>query len=354
MSPGGEDGEFGALRALSARIGADPRLVQAAGGNTSLKHEGLLWVKASGTWLAQAETRAILVPVRLGPLRAALAAGDTAAESALGFVDPARNPEGLRPSIETALHAALPHRVVVHVHCVDTIAHAIEVGAEARLAPLLAGLSWRFIPYARPGVPLAAAIGGGSVRYGAAADVLVLGNHGLVVGGETVAAAEALLRDVCRRLARPARVAAAAEEEARLARLAEGTGWRVAPAAVHGTATDPAALAVARRGSLYPDHVIYLGPGVLVVEAGESLGAALALRQAAGGPEPPLALVPGAGALMSASASAGEVALAQCLADVTLRVPEGARVSVLGPAAEAELLGWDAEAYRRALERKLP
>ena len=32
------------------------------------------------------------------------------------------NPGGLRPSIETTMHAALPHPVVVHVHCVETIA----------------------------------------------------------------------------------------------------------------------------------------------------------------------------------------------------------------------------------------
>ena len=67
---------------------------------------------------------------------------------------------------------------------------------------------------------------------------------------------------------------------------------------------------------------------------------------------PPLALVPGAGALMRENTSAGEVALARCLANVTLRVTQGTAVTILGPAAEAELLGWDAEAYRRALDAK--
>ena len=47
--------EMTALRALSAKVGANPLLVQAAGGNTSLKENGVLWIKASGTWLMNAE-----------------------------------------------------------------------------------------------------------------------------------------------------------------------------------------------------------------------------------------------------------------------------------------------------------
>ena len=39
------------LRDFSARIGADPLLIQAAGGNTSVKADGVMWIKASGTWL---------------------------------------------------------------------------------------------------------------------------------------------------------------------------------------------------------------------------------------------------------------------------------------------------------------
>ena len=55
-----EDPAYRALLAHSARIGADPALVQGAGGNTSLKRDGVLWVKASGTWLRDAERRAIM------------------------------------------------------------------------------------------------------------------------------------------------------------------------------------------------------------------------------------------------------------------------------------------------------
>ena len=39
---------------VSARIGRDIDLVQGAGGNSSAKEGGVLWVNASGTWLAAA------------------------------------------------------------------------------------------------------------------------------------------------------------------------------------------------------------------------------------------------------------------------------------------------------------
>ncbi|HEY6601546.1 MAG TPA: class II aldolase, partial [Xanthobacteraceae bacterium] len=64
------------LRRMSARVGRNMLLVQGAGGNSSIKHGDVLWVKASGTWLADAEDKEIFVPVSLSGARAALAAGN--------------------------------------------------------------------------------------------------------------------------------------------------------------------------------------------------------------------------------------------------------------------------------------
>jgi len=53
--------ELHELNNLSARIGRQPLLVQGAGGNTSLKDNNILWVKASGKWLAEAGNENIFV-----------------------------------------------------------------------------------------------------------------------------------------------------------------------------------------------------------------------------------------------------------------------------------------------------
>ena len=330
------------LRALSARIGADPLLVQGPGGNTSLKADGLLWVKASGAELADALTRDIFVPVHLPALRAAIDRADPACVTSLAFVAQERNKGGLRPSIETTMHALLAQRVVVHVHCVATLAYAVRQDAEAALAPRLAGLNWIFVPFILPGLPLAQAI---AAKLTPDVNVIVLGNHGLVVAGATAAAAAGLLTDVAGRLD-PGATPGAGPDLAALRRLCAGTDYAPAgDASTHALALDPARLRDAACGSLYPDHLIFLGPSVTVLGDGEALTAALARA-----PTPaPLILAPGLGALLPAAASAGAWAMARCLGDVLARVPPEAELSTLSPLVEATLLNWDAEKYRRAL-----
>jgi rhamnose utilization protein RhaD (predicted bifunctional aldolase and dehydrogenase) len=334
------------LSALSARIGGDPALVQAAGGNTSLKHDGRMWIKASGTWLAHATARDIMVPVSLAPLLDALASDAPFAESCTDFVDRSLASGGLRPSIETTMHAVLGEPVVLHVHCVNTIAWAVRADAEARLAPLLAGLAWTFVPYRRPGLPLTRAI---LECRRPETRVLVLGKHGLVVTGPTVEDAEALLVEVVARLKRPARPAPIADL-ARLAALAGATPYRPAALeAAHGVALDKLSLAAASAGSLYPDHVVFLGRGVHVL-ADEDITPALAAAGAWGAP-PKLVLAPGEGAFVLRDSAEAVDPMVRCLADVTARLTPDDPIAPLTADDEDALLNWDAEHYRQSLTR---
>ena len=313
-----------ALRDYAARIGADAALVQGAGGNVSLKDGDTLWIKASGTWLAQATSREIMVPVSLARL-------DLEAEDTSPFVVAHANPHGLRPSIETSMHAVLGWRVVVHVHCVETIAWAVRADAEHALAAKLVGFDWCFVPYVRPGPPLTREI---AARLRAGTDVVVLGNHGLVVGADSVEAAAARVALVQQRLRVAVRAAPIRHERAR----GDGdgdSGYRFAEDPVtHATALDPLRLALARRGSWYPDHVIFLGPGVSDCADGRTM-----------------VVVPGVGVMLRADASAGAAALARCLADVTGRLDPDAALVTLTAEDEATLLGWDAEKYRQSLDQ---
>lgn len=319
------------LDRLSAALGRGPEQVQAAGGNTSWKEADVLWVKASGLWLADALERDIFVPVRLDAVLAGIARD--LADPVSGAVVAEHNPEGLRPSIETTLHALLPHRVVVHTHSVRAIALAIREDAEQRLAERLDGLAWAWIPYRKPGLPLTSLVA--ERTTGRPTDVLVLGNHGLVVGGASTEAAADLLLDVERRLDGMAQPLPPGDP-VRLANAASGTGLRPARHALaHGLAMDPGLIERAGRGSLYPDHVIFLGPATTVF--GEPHGASK------------LVLVPDAGVLLTSDTTASADELALGLALVLQRVPPEARLRYLTPEDEAELLDWDAEKYRQAL-----
>ena len=156
-----DDRELLALRELSAALGADPLRTQGAGGNISVKRDGILWIKASGTWLADALAHDIMTPVRLDPLREAIAQRDPRAAAAVDFVDSDLNASGLRPSIETSVHAVIPSPVVVHIHCVNTIALAVRRDGEALVRERLGGQAdvvCAFVPYRKPGLPLAIAV----------------------------------------------------------------------------------------------------------------------------------------------------------------------------------------------------
>ena len=316
-----------ALARYSAQIGGDPEQVQAAGGNTSVKENGTLWVKASGLWLADAEDRDLFVPVDVAEVLDAIDAGSEADVKAATLED--RNPAGLRPSIETSLHALLPHRFVIHTHSVRTIAIAIQADAEAQFARCLDGLSWVWVPYTFPGLPLTRAIK--DAIGSRPIDIVVMGNHGLVVAGDDLDATAALVAAVERRL--DGRSLALEPRQA-----PPRPGLRpVAHGIAHALADDASLRAMALAGSYYPDHVIFLGPAACTPETRE--------------PGRNLILEPGAGAYLPEDATPAADELARCLALVLARVPAGADLVRLTDQEEAALLGWDAEQYRQSLTR---
>jgi rhamnose utilization protein RhaD (predicted bifunctional aldolase and dehydrogenase) len=350
-----------ALRRVSARLGADPALVQGGGGNTSCKADGVLWIKASGRWLVNAIRETMFVPLDLAALRRGIDADDdgAAARAALPMADA----EGLRPSIETSLHALLPHAVVVHVHAVAALAWLATRTDDAVYAHRLQGLRWLRLPYERPGLPLTQLVRRSLERQ--PADVLLLDSHGVVVGADTPEDAEALLLEVTSRLetlppssdaglggspcpssAETDDVVADRDAQAALARLSYGTAY--APAtepAWHALARHPRQRAFASAGAPWPDHVVFLGGGLPVVKRDDA--AAVAASTA------PVLLVEGVGLLVHRSLDRGGLAMLQCLADVAARVaarPDA--VPVYLPAAEVEALSqWDAEKFRREQNR---
>ncbi|MEM7041798.1 MAG: class II aldolase/adducin family protein [Pseudomonadota bacterium] len=333
---------FRSFCTLSARIGADRSLVQGAGGNSSIKHDGVLWVKASGTWLARSLDEAIYVSADLALIRNLLRSGT------IDPVSPALRPDaaerGLKASIETTLHALLDHNVVLHLHSVAAIALAVREDAERLLAPRLEGLSWAFVPYARPGLPLTRAVMeaiGDSMP-----DLLVLANHGIVVGGEDYAAAESILTEVERRLQAKPRPDGPADLQ-RLQTACRGTGYRLPKdKSCHAIATDSRHLAIAAGGSLYPDHVVFLGPGMTVVEPTDDLP-----HSAERGDAPAFLAIRDVGVVVREELPAAAEVMVGCLVDVLRRIPKEATVTYLSGAEEDELLGWDAEKLRQAMNK---
>ncbi len=312
------------FRAFSARIGSDPLLIQGPGGNTSIKDGDVMWIKASGKELADAVTSEIFVAVdRKAAAAEAQGAGDGTCKATV--LDPS---VPLRPSIETTFHAALKWRVVAHTHSVAVLSHATSPEGRKAAQRLIGDLDPVFVPYAKPGLPLTKAI---LDRITPKTRLIVLENHGLIVCGETVAETEALMQRVEGRLYRdPVELPNVAPD----ADPAPQTDWA---GEENWLAQDSEALARVTAGSFYPDHVVFLGPG-LPREDTENTR--------------PVILVPGKGVQIRATATATQRAMLRCLSDVLRRVPSGWTLQSIGQAAEAELLDWDAEKYRQALAKQ--
>jgi hypothetical protein len=156
------------------------------------------------------------------------------------------------------MHAVLSHRVVIHVHSINTIAWAIRLDGMIQLRERLDGLNWLWIPYVGSGIPLAREI---EKRMADASetDVLVLGNHGLVVCGADCDAAETLLNEVERRLAISQRQAPGADS-ATLTAIARHSLWRIPDLdSLHALGTDALSRKILRGGILFPCQAIFLG-----------------------------------------------------------------------------------------------
>jgi rhamnose utilization protein RhaD (predicted bifunctional aldolase and dehydrogenase)/NAD(P)-dependent dehydrogenase (short-subunit alcohol dehydrogenase family) len=177
---------------LSHLMGEDTRLVQPGGGNTSSKEGDTLLVKGSGTDLRTITrdgfTRLSLS--RLAALRETEAMTDA---EMMRFMAGCMVAEGPAPSVETPLHSLLPYRVIAHTHDVATMSLTNVRDAKAkRLVDELFDGRIVYVPYVRPGFPLAQMVGrmvgradgrtGGQIPADAIG--MTLAHHGLVVWGD--------------------------------------------------------------------------------------------------------------------------------------------------------------------------
>ena len=173
--------ELDQLVHLSNLIGLESRLVQPGGGNTSIKVGDALLVKGSGTDL-RTVTREGFTRLSLVGLAALRTAQTMSDDDMMRFMAGCMIEPGPAPSVETPLHSLLPHRVVAHTHDVATMSVTnIDDAVAARLVDELFGGEIVYVPYVRPGFPLARAVSGMVDRLPPGATGLALAHHGLVV-----------------------------------------------------------------------------------------------------------------------------------------------------------------------------
>jgi len=304
-----------ALRVYTTRLlGRDPLLVLHGGGNTSVKTRGrddlgveheVIAVKGSGADMADIEPWG-LPAVKLGPLRE-LRTLEALSDEAMVNVQRLNllDSTAPNPSVETLLHAFLPHKFVDHTHAASVLALVDQPDGEALAREVYDG-RMGIVPYIAPGFGLAK-VAAEVFEADPRVEGFILHKHGIFTFGESareayermiemVSLAESRLRQG-RPIVFPARqIASAVASAAEIAPLIRGacairkegegpirfiTDFRTAPEIldyVNGVEL----ASYSQRGVVTPDHIIRTKNKPLVVpppEAGKLDEFAKALRE---------------------------------------------------------------------------
>ncbi len=292
-----------ALRVYTTRLlGRDPLLVLHGGGNTSVKSRGtddlgeehaVIAVKGSGADMADIEPWG-LPAVKLEPLLK-LRALEALSDEAMVNVQRLNllNSSAPNPSVETLLHAFLPHKFVDHTHAAAVLSLVDQPDGEALAREVYDG-RMGIVPYIAPGFGLAK-IAAEVFEEKPDVEGLILHKHGIFTFGmsareayermiDMVSLAESRLRQG-RPIVFPARpLAAATASAAEIAPIIRGAAaiktegaepvrfiaeLRTGPeilAYVNGADLD----SYSQRGVVTPDHIIRTKNRPLVVPHPES------------------------------------------------------------------------------------
>jgi len=331
------------LIAYSRVIGATPHMIQAAGGNTSVKSDGVMWIKASGRWLSDIVDRNGFLAMDVDRTLAVLAKPEaTDADMRACVCDESA---AARPSVEVPMHAAIPYRFVVHSHCIDVIAIAIQRDAEKRLNKHLNGLDWAFVPYVKPGVPLSRCV---SKAAQTGVKIFVLANHGLIVAADTLEEIDSITHEVLRRL--DAKTAADIPAAKTPQMDLEGSGFSWAKDSMsHQIALDETWSSILTKGSFAPDLLVFLGPALPVLEPDDTMQDELARLSKSPLPLSGAVIIRGVGVVLRDDAFLGSEALLRSARDVLAVLPKDSEIAFFSENEQFELLNWDAEKYRQAL-----
>jgi rhamnose utilization protein RhaD (predicted bifunctional aldolase and dehydrogenase) len=329
------------LKLMSFEVGNNRLLVQGAGGNTSFKSKDKMYIKASGKWLSNSLIEDIFVPVNFNKIRE-------------NIINNLKNPleksiEGkndLRPSIETTLHALMNHKVVLHLHPVDLLSWVIREDAEEKLRKILKGLNWEWIPYAKPGKDLTNEVC--KVTKENQKDILVLGNHGLVIGGDSCKDVLILMQQVLERCKVNIEILDL-NPGSQLAEFAKLLGMRLPKFnLVHSLAINKKMFICCAKGSgvLYPDQAVFLGAKM---NCFSNINPDLTIKNIYD-QQPEFALIEGQGVLLKEDANPILDEMLLCHSETLMRANLATKLRYLKDNEVAELLNWEPEKYRRSLE----
>ncbi|MEX1295363.1 MAG: SDR family NAD(P)-dependent oxidoreductase [Candidatus Limnocylindrales bacterium] len=387
---------------MSQRFGRDPEYTRGGGGNSSVKADGIVYIKPSGVSLAAIEADD-LVPLATAPLLDLLLKGGSEDDEARipGAPDPVMRAaakvrmgeaKGRRPSVELMFHSLLPETFVLHTHAIVPNAVTCNQNGEQLMTDLF-GDRALWVPYTDPGLPLARTIHELREAHvartgGPAPRITFMGDHGIIVSADTIAeiaelnehvmgTVKAALERAGITVGSSGRAAARiAADEGKAARLTQAIAptlrgllsdegqplklvtYDPAPAAADYLES-PDGRAAVLGGAMTPDQIVYSGSFPLLFDppadvepeaAPELLTEALDAHVEQHASKPIVTVVPGLGIFAAGDSWKGVDTARDVYLDC-LRVYEGAdalgRVRALDDEERGFIEHWEVEAYRK-------
>ena len=375
--------DLGQLIEVSRYYGRGNDFAIAGGGNTSVKDEKRIAIKASGAGLKDI-TEAGFVELSRDAVRRILSRTYSAdpfereaeikADLMASRTDPAK---GGRPSVETSLHEMIGWRFVVHTHPYTVNALTCASKGEAAARELF-GDEALWVPYTDPGYRLARLMLEKLESYRAAhrgdPRIVLMQNHGLVVAADTIAEIRSLTDEVISKVSgrfrgpvpreeRPMPDAAVRVLPALRMLLSDGESVKVA--AARNTALVEHFLLPENRQNVLlpfmPDNIVYCKSAPLLLELGDdpeqlltAFPAALDEYRKRWGYPPKILLIAGLGVVaVEDNKRSAETCLDvfEDLMKVSLLSGAFGGPRFLSPADIQFIDTWEVESYRRSVAK---
>lgn len=323
---------------ITYKVGNDLNLVQGPGGNISYKDGGRLLIKASGTKMADVKKKNIFIEVNLDKIISAINRNESDP-----IKDSYENDSNKRPSIETTMHALMPHKYVLHVHCVNALSFIVQKNFNKRLSDSLKNINWISVPYIKPGIDLSYSLK--EPLKTKKPDVIFLSNHGVIAGAETAIEVYQLIKTISEKLSfnigkkYPFNITKINPflscDEYKLPKFEE----------VHQLALSETYSSKVLKGTLFPDQAVFLKDGIVMINSFEEIKIISKLKKN----NLPVILIPKVGTLVPNyfKEANEDNLLALCM--TILRIPKNAEINYLTREEKFDLINWDLEKYRQKI-----
>ena len=316
-----------------AAIGKDRSLVQGAGGNVSWKEGGRMYVKASGTWLSDANKKDIFLPVELSVLYANIE------NNIFSIPEGLSKKGGMKPSIETMLHAIMQHTIVVHLHAIDILSILVREDAERTVSKTLKDkMNYIFIDYIKPGPDLARSIYKEILQNNS--DVIFLKNHGVVVGGSSIQEVQEEIEFILALFRSNSYIKRPELNGSYRGLKIEGYNMLSIPETKWLACNYKIFDNLSNNWALYPDHVVFLGGAPNLAIDIDSAKKIITSRA------PSYVIVRGYGIFVSPDISKSETSQLICYSDVLARQSKDQELHSLTKEEVGGLLSWESEKFR--------